>query len=103
VAQALRPLVLPDTLLLVSSDLSHYHGYDEAVTLDRQTIEHMLKLEIEPLGHEAACGCAPVCALLHLAKAFGWQAQLLQYQNSGDTAGDRNRVVGYAAVAYYEA
>ena len=103
VAEALKSWLKSSTLLLASSDLSHYHEYDEAVALDRETIDHMLQLEAESLGHEAACGRGPVSALLHLASWNHWQPRLLKYQNSGDTAGDRERVVGYAAIGFYEA
>ena len=103
VAEVLKSWIKPNTLLVASSDLSHYHQYDEAIALDRETIDHILQLHAESLGHDAACGRGPVSALLHLARWNHWQPRLLQYQNSGDTAGDRDRVVGYAALGFYEA
>jgi MEMO1 family protein len=103
VAEALESWLKPATLLLASSDLSHYRQYDEAVALDLDTIDHLLQLDAESLGPQAACGRGPVSALLYLARWNQWKARLLAYQNSGDTAGDRNRVVGYAAIGFYEA
>lgn len=102
VAETLRPWCTSDSLLVASSDLSHYQPYDKAVQQDRTTIEHILRLEPSALRHDDACGRGPVRTLLHLARAFRWHARLLDYKNSGDTAGDRNRVVGYTAIGFYE-
>ena len=102
VAETLRPWCSLDTLLLASSDLSHYQPYDKAVQQDRTTIEHIMQLEPSALRHDDACGRGPVRTLLHLARAYRWHARLLNYQNSGDTAGDKNRVVGYTAIGFYE-
>jgi len=104
VAKALAPLVDERTLVVASTDLSHYHPYDEARTLDRQTLKWVCDQNISELrsaaAEERACGRMPVLTLLHLAKLKGWQPQLLDYRNSGDTAGDKARVVGYGAVAF---
>lgn len=89
----------PDTLLVVSSDLSHYHPYDEAVAVDRATCEQILRLE-QPLHPEQACGAFPVSGLLAHARTESWRARLLGRCTSGDTAGDRRRVVGYASLAF---
>ena len=91
----------PDTLLLISSDLSHFHRYDEARRIDRETIDRILALQSGLLG-EQACGARPINGLLRVAAARGWQARLLAHCNSGDTAGDRQRVVGYAAIGFYD-
>lgn len=91
----------PETLVVVSSDLSHYLPYDEACTLDAGTVAHMLRLEPE-LEPEQACGAVPVNGLLVAARRHGLRAELLDLRNSGDTAGDKSRVVGYAALAYHE-
>jgi len=90
-----------ETLVVVSSDLSHYHPYDVARTLDRRTAERILKLDpaLEP---EEACGAAPINGLLELARRRGLAPELLDLRNSGDTAGGRDRVVGYAAFAFHE-
>jgi len=88
-----------ETLVLISSDLSHYHPYDEAQAIDRETIDRVLGLDGR-IGHEQACGATPLRGALKVARARGLQARLLDLRNSGDTAGDRSRVVGYAAVAF---
>src|SRR5208283_2611487 len=104
VAKALAPLVDDKTLVIASSDLSHYHPYEEARTLDRRTVKWICELDIAALqapdAEGSACGRMPILALLHLAKLKGWKPQLLDYRNSGDTAGDKSRVVGYCAVAF---
>ncbi len=102
VAQELSKWVSPTTLIIASSDLSHFHTYDEAVTLDRSTIDAILRLDIEAVREAEACGRSPVATLLHLATWNQWEARLLGYQNSGDTAGDKDRVVGYAAIGFYD-
>jgi len=102
VAETLRPWCTPDSLLVASTDLSHYQPYDKAVQQDRTTIEHILRLEPSALRRDDACGRGPVRTLLHLARGYRWHAHLLNYQNSGDTAGDKHRVVGYTAIGFYE-
>lgn len=89
-----------DTLIVASSDLSHYLPYADARTADAATLEAMLALEPR-LDHRQACGATPVNGLLQYARSRGWQPALLDARNSGDTAGDRARVVGYAALALY--
>ncbi len=91
------------TLLVVSSDLSHFLSYDLAVAYDKETLKMITSLKPDPLlqRDNAACGVVPIAVLLHLANQYGWRPQLLHYSNSGDTAGDHKRVVGYAAIAFY--
>jgi len=89
------------TLIVVSSDLSHYRSYEDAHRVDRDTLAAVLRLEAR-LTHDQACGATPVNGLLALAHRRGLRAELLDLRNSGDTAGDRRRVVGYAAVAFFE-
>ncbi len=91
----------PETLIVISSDLSHYLPYDEARTVDEETARRILALE-EGLDGERACGCAAVNGLLRVAKNKGLHCQLLDLRNSGDTAGTRDEVVGYASFAFYE-
>jgi len=88
---------------VASSDLSHYLPYDQAVTWDQATLDLITGLEPEKLmaRQNSASGKAPVAVILHLARKNGWQPVLLHYSNSGDTAGQKKRVVGYAAVAFY--
>jgi AmmeMemoRadiSam system protein B len=90
-----------DTLVILSSDLSHYHPYREAQVRDRATVERILALHAG-LDHEQACGATPINAGLALASRRGLQPRLLALCNSGDTAGDRSHVVGYCAIAFEE-
>ncbi len=91
----------PETLVVISSDLSHYLPYDDAREKDADSVARMLRLEAG-LDHEQACGATPVNGLLALARRRGLAAELLDLRNSGDTAGDKSRVVGYASLAFYE-
>jgi AmmeMemoRadiSam system protein B len=91
----------PETLILVSSDLSHYHGYAEARAIDRDSANGILALS-PVLDHEQACGATPINALLLCARRRNLVPELLDLRNSGDTAGDRSRVVGYASFAFVE-
>ncbi len=98
-AKAIKQLWDEDTLIIVSSDLSHYLSYDKALFKDNDTIGKIMREEIVNLE---ACGQAPIHVLQHIAKAMKWKPQLLDYRNSGDTAGEKDRVVGYAAIAFVE-
>ena len=90
-----------ETAIVISSDLSHYHSYDEARLLDQATVRDILD-NAGPLNHEQACGATPINGLLELAVGRHLEASLLDYRNSGDTAGDRERVVGYTSIAFHE-
>jgi hypothetical protein len=102
VADALAAHLDPQTVLVASSDLSHYHPYDTAKNLDRICIEAILRLNPVWMETQEACGKGPILALIHLARQKGWKAKLLDYRNSGDTSGDKSGVVGYAAIALFE-
>lgn len=91
----------PETLIVISSDLSHYLPYAAARNIDGETVERILALD-GPLTHEQACGGTPINGLLIAARQRQLQPQLLGLCNSGDTAGDKQRVVGYAAIAFTE-
>jgi len=91
----------PETLIVVSSDLSHFLPYDSARQVDRDTCQHILHLDTH-LHPEQACGAYPLNGLLLAARQRGMTAHLLHACNSGDTAGDKDRVVGYAAFAFNE-
>lgn len=91
----------PETLIVISSDLSHFLPYETAQLIDSQTIQNILQLH-GPLNHDQACGGTPVNGLLLVAKSHQLRPELLDLRNSGDTAGDKDRVVGYAAVAFIE-
>jgi hypothetical protein len=90
-----------ETLIVISSDLSHYHAYDEACAIDRATARAILDFD-SGIGHEQACGATPVAGLLLAARRRGLSIELLDLRNSGDTAGGRDRVVGYGAFALWE-
>jgi AmmeMemoRadiSam system protein B len=89
----------PETMIVVSSDLSHYHRYADAQRIDRATADAVLALSAT-LDHEQACGATPVNGLLLSARRRGLRPELLDLRNSGDTAGDKSRVVGYASFAF---
>jgi len=88
-----------ETLIVVSSDLSHYLPYDHAQDLDRRTCADISDLALLA-SHEQACGATAVNGLLLAARRHQLRPHLLDLRNSGDTAGDRDRVVGYAAFAF---
>lgn len=87
----------PETVLVFSSDLSHYHPYAEAQRLDRETVDRMLALH-GPIEPNRACGARAVNGLLVSASRRGLATELYGLCNSGDTAGDKQRVVGYTAI-----
>jgi MEMO1 family protein len=87
----------PETLIVVSSDLSHYHDYQTARRLDAATAAAIEHSDWASLGPNQACGCRAVAGLLLEAGRRGFQARRLSLCNSGDTAGSRDRVVGYGA------
>ncbi len=89
-----------ETLIVISTDLSHFHPYACAQIIDNRTsteIEHFTS----DLSGEQACGCYPLNGFLVAAKRQGMQIEKLDLRNSGDTAGDHERVVGYGAYALY--
>jgi AmmeMemoRadiSam system protein B/AmmeMemoRadiSam system protein A len=100
VAQVLERLWGGDeTLVVISTDLSHYLGYAQAQASDRVTVERILNLD-PGIDHAQACGATPLGGALLAARAHGLVPRLLDLRNSGDTAGDRARVVGYCAMAF---
>ncbi len=90
-----------ETLIVISSDLSHFHPYQAAQAIDAQTAQDILNLQ-HTLSHEQACGGTPVNGLMLAARRHHLQPHLLDLRNSGDTAGDKSRVVGYASFAFTE-
>ncbi len=103
-ADVIDPLLDQDTLLVISSDLSHFLPYTAATERDRQTLDLILNQQPARLinRENSACGKIPILGLLELARRHQWKSDLLHYSNSGDTAGDKDRVVGYAAMAFFE-
>jgi hypothetical protein len=92
----------PETLFVISTDLSHYYDYETASELDRRTARAIEQLRPEEIGPEHACGRVPVRGLLWAARRRGLRARTLDLRNSGDTAGPRESVVGYGAFAFAE-
>ncbi|MFH1848972.1 MAG: AmmeMemoRadiSam system protein B [archaeon] len=91
-----------DTLLVISSDLSHYHDYETAKNLDIPCIEGIGSLDFSSIARCEACGIYGILIMATIAKEKGWTGHVLDYRNSGDTAGDKSRVVGYSSIAFYE-
>jgi AmmeMemoRadiSam system protein B len=90
----------PGTCVVVSSDLCHYHPYETARRLDSETAGAIERLSPEEIGDDQACGRVGVGALLLVARRRGLRPTTLDLRNSGDTAGTRDRVVGYGAFAF---
>ncbi len=90
----------PETLVVVSSDLSHYHDYETARVRDGKTTAAIEALRDDVIGYDDACGRNPVNGLLHAAKGHGLHAHTVDLRNSGDTAGPRDQVVGYGAYVF---
>ena len=97
VAEVLDGLIGDGVLGVISSDLSHYLDYDTAVRRDERSAVAITSLAADDLAWDDACGVTGVQAALVVASARGWLCRLLDLRNSGDTAGDRSRVVGYGA------
>lgn len=92
-----------ETFISVSSDLSHFHPYDEARQIDERTRRAIEEFRAEDITHDDACGCTGIQGLLQVAERLGLTVETLDVRNSGDTAGRRDRVVGYGAWAFYDA
>lgn len=88
-----------ETQIIISSDLSHFHDYDTARQIDASTSKAIENLQLESIGPQQACGYVPMCGLLQLAKNRQLNVKTLDLRNSGDTAGSKDRVVGYGAYA----
>jgi hypothetical protein len=91
-----------ETLIVISSDLSHYHDYATAKAIDTATCNAIENFDASSIHYENACGRTPVTALLASAKARNMHVTTLDLRNSGDTAGDKSRVVGYGAWMFDE-
>ena len=86
-----------ETLIVISTDLSHYYDYDTARVMDAATSEAIEALDERRIGLEDACGQVPVSGMLVAARRHGLEARAVDLRNSGDTAGPRDQVVGYGA------
>lgn len=101
-AKKLEPYVDDDTLIIASSDLSHYHPYAEANSLDTSCVNHILTLDLKDVANDELCGVIPVMTVMEIARMRGWTPKLMDYRTSGDTAGDKNQVVGYASIVFHD-
>jgi len=93
----------PETLIVISTDLSHFLDYDSALEKDQATADQILACRPEGIDTDAACGWVPLRGLLSVARERGMRMELIDLCNTGDTADIRDRVVGYAAFAAHEA
>ncbi len=91
----------PATFVSISSDLSHFHSYDEARRIDKATCRAIEELRFDDIGYEHACGRTGIQGLLRVARHRHLDIETLDLRNSGDTAGPRDSVVGYGAWAVY--
>ncbi len=91
-----------ETLIVISSDLSHYMRYHAGREMDTAASKAIVELNPRGLDFDNACGLIPIAGLLHLAKQKGMRAELIDLRSSGDTAGPKDQVVGYGAFAFYE-
>jgi AmmeMemoRadiSam system protein B len=89
-----------ETLIVISSDLSHYHDYETARRMDSATSEAIENLRFEDIQYDQACGRNPINGLLYLARQRGLKAKTIDLRNSGDTAGPKDQVVGYGAYVF---
>ncbi len=92
----------PETLIVISSDLSHYMSYRTGRAMDTAASKAIVELDSRGLDFDNACGLVPIAGLLHLARQKGMRAELLDLRSSGDTAGPKDQVVGYGAFGFYE-
>ena len=101
-ARQLFPRIGEETIVIASSDLSHYHPYDEAVRLDSAANTAVPSGDIKVAEDVEACGRSAILTLMHLARMKGWRGSFVAYANSGDTSGDRSQVVGYGCYAFFD-
>lgn len=90
----------PETAVVISSDLSHFHDYTTAQHLDQVTAQAIIRLDGQTLEYESACGRNAIRGLLKVAKERGLNGRVVDLRNSGDTSGSRSRVVGYGAFVF---
>jgi AmmeMemoRadiSam system protein B len=103
-AEVFKPLLNKNSILIISSDLSHYYPQDLAENIDTATIEKILELDNQKLKEQKyeACGMTAILTAIELAKTLNWKPQLLHYETSAASSGDTSRVVGYASLAFFE-
>jgi AmmeMemoRadiSam system protein B len=89
-----------ETLFVISSDLSHFQPYDEAVKTDKSSLKIIESLDLSKAIEIDACGIFPILVMMQLCKLKGWKPSLIEYKNSGDITGDKSSVVGYASLYF---
>lgn len=100
-ADIIQPILKNDTVLIVSTDLSHFHPFDEAVRLDQKYLSAVETLDVHSACNGEACGSTAAACVLEIAKRKKWKPEILSYTNSGNTGGDYKSVVGYAGAAFF--
>lgn len=101
-AKKIREKITKKSILVISSDLSHYYPYDLANKIDGIANQAIPNLDLETVKTKVeACGITGIVALMLLAKELNWTGKLIKYLNSGDTSGDKSSVVGYGSYAFY--
>ncbi|MEW6063207.1 MAG: AmmeMemoRadiSam system protein B [Nanoarchaeota archaeon] len=102
-AKELERLIKKDTVIIISSDLSHFYNYQDAVKIDSFANTAIPKLDIKTVEEKVeACGKTGILSILYLAKKHGWKCKLLCYKNSGDVTKDKSKVVGYGSYVFYK-
>jgi len=101
VSRVIEALWQPDTLIVVSSDLSHYLDYHSCQQRDQATSRAIEDMDAAHIGTYDACGAYPIRGLLRSAEHHGWRVRTLDLRNSGDTSGDKSKVVGYGAYEFF--
>jgi AmmeMemoRadiSam system protein B len=101
-AETIKKYITETTIIIVSSDLSHYYPYEKALKLDKHCSDAVSKLSVEEMKKCEACGKIGIEAIIKLATDLKWKSQVIAYANSGDTAGPKDSVVGYGAYAFYK-
>ncbi|MBW2964130.1 AmmeMemoRadiSam system protein B [Candidatus Woesearchaeota archaeon] len=100
-AKAINDELDSSSLVVVSTDLSHYYPYDTAVSMDRACISQVENQSFAGVTGCEACGRDAILVLLRISEMNGWKAKIINYTNSGDTAGTKDSVVGYSAIVFY--
>jgi AmmeMemoRadiSam system protein B len=102
-SEILKPILDDSTIIIVSSDLSHFHSYREAKKIDKVADDSIPKLEIKKVEEKVeACGKTGILTVMNIAKEMGWKGELLHSCNSGDVTNDKSQVVGYGCYGFFK-
>ncbi len=101
-ADVVSKYITENSLIVVSSDLSHYHTYDVARSIDGHCNKAVEKLDLNEMSLCEACGKTGIASVIYLSKKNGWKSKVLKYATSGDTAGPKTQVVGYGSYIFYK-